>query len=454
MIKLIPCLLLLLSCQISSATHLRGGYISVRHISGLTYAINVELWTDTGSSVESDPGNLYLNGRKLADDIEVTSESSGFIPAGPEISFSTYGVLHTFPAPGTYELAYYDYNRDAGILNIPNSVDTPFTVKTTMTIDPIYGNNSTPRPAPFAWGGASLGTDYFHLLGFNDQEGDSLSFHRAVPLSSDSTLVKGHQFLGEFGDSFFVHPVSGELQWLQPQVSGKFTFAIMVREWRKIGDGYVLISESVFDGMINAYDLGNNTMAIVDVENSNCLDFGQTHRINIALPEGPARAYFSSDYEGTIFIDGEILPPTGISLDLQEDVSLDIEFVDDHPSSGTVNFLRLVIQDTSNFNIGSRALHFSNDCTSIVTNIPEVDVQPIHFYPNPAKNVVQVDLSGLLGQVVEIQMYNSVGQEVYWDRLIADDKAMKFAVASLPRGIYLIKVAYDKKQHTERIVLD
>jgi hypothetical protein len=195
--KLILCFLLILSVQIAGATHLRGGYISIRHISGLTYTINVEIWTDSGSSVEPEPGNLYINGRKLVNDVEVSTESSGFIPAGPEIAFTSFGVIHTFSAPGTYELTYYEYNRDAGILNVPNSVDVPFVITTKMTIDPIYGNNSTPRPGPFAWGKANLREDYYHALNFSDQEKDSLSFHRAVPLSSDSTLVPNYQFLDD-----------------------------------------------------------------------------------------------------------------------------------------------------------------------------------------------------------------------------------------------------------------
>jgi hypothetical protein len=211
----------------------------------------------------------------------------------------------------------------------------------------------------------------------------------------------------------------------------------------------------VFDGMINVNDQDNNQMATVDIENSNCLGLDQPHSMNITLPEGGiGRAYFSSAYEGTIRINGESLMPTGMGLEISGDLEVAVEFRDDHQCSNTMNVLRVTVLDTTNLQMASRALHFTGDCSSIVTSVIETDHNPINIFPNPTKNLVKVDLSRLLGRHVEIQMYNSVGQEVYWDRLIADERALQFAVASLPRGIYLIKVAYDKKQHTQRIVLD
>lgn len=439
----------------AQATHVRGGTISLKHLSGLTYEISVHSWLDMGSSVSFGGGLLTVNGKTVLSLGEDDLFSEEFIEIGQETAYADLTLTHTFEAPGTYAITYQEFNRDAGILNMFNSVDTPFTVKTTMTIDPIYGNNSTPRPAVLPWGMAKLREDYFHSVAFNDQEGDSLSFHRAVALSSDSTLVEGHQFLSGFGDSFAIHPVSGELQWLNPDVSGKFVFAILVREWRKVGDGYVQLSESVFDGMIIVDDRDNNPAATIDIENFNCLGLDQPHTMNIELPEGAVgQVYFSSAYEGTILIDGETLPSTGMGLEVEENTEVDFEFFSDHLSSNRMNFLSIVIQDTSNLIIGSRELHFSSDCSSIVTNLSDSEVRPVRLYPNPANRVMNIDLSHLAGKPVEIQMYNSVGKEVYWDSLIADHDALQFTVAGLPRGIYLVKVAYDKKQHTERIVVD
>jgi len=38
-----------------------------------------------------------------------------------------------------------DPNRNAGIINIPNSVNIPFFLETTLVINPFLGNNNSPE---------------------------------------------------------------------------------------------------------------------------------------------------------------------------------------------------------------------------------------------------------------------------------------------------------------------
>ena len=71
------CFILLPGARIAQATHLRGGYISARQLSELTYEISAGLWTDTGSPVRPASASLFINRLTIClSDLELSFESS------------------------------------------------------------------------------------------------------------------------------------------------------------------------------------------------------------------------------------------------------------------------------------------------------------------------------------------------------------------------------------------
>lgn len=440
------------------ATHMKGGFIGTRQVSGSLFVVELNLWLDMGSSVAPNPGNLFINGESIFEDVEVITEGD-FIEVGGDIAYYTFTTAYTFPAPGTYEIVYTEFNRDAGIVNIENSVDVPFVVKTSVKIDPILGGNNTgPRPGPFGWGKVTKGADFYHYHSFSEPDGDSLSYHIAIPLNSDSSFVEGHQYISQYADDYYLSPYTGELQWINPNTTGKFVHAMVVREWRKVGNHDMMISESQFDIMLTVDDFIDRTNADISFSSNRCASVGQPIQLNIEAPEDAERIYISTDFPGSFLLNADLIESRSVSLDYEDNLNLVIEFLNDHTSTSIVNALKVSVADTSNHLIGTRAITVTEDCSMLPVPVITGDIldkiSPIGVFPNPCRDLVKVDLSRLSGQPVEIQMYNSVGQEVYWDMLIADETILQFAVAGLPRGIYLIKVVYDKKQHTKRIVLD
>ncbi|MEM8893973.1 MAG: T9SS type A sorting domain-containing protein [Bacteroidota bacterium] len=453
----ILCLILLMVAHFTWATHIVGGHIDIRAISGLTYQINVTLWMDTGSSVAPSISNLYVNG-ELIDVIEPFTLTEQRLNLGFERSLTTYSTMYNFPSPGIYEVGYTEFNRDAGMLNFSNSVDTPFFIKTSFKIDPVLGSNETPRTAPFFWGSASVGQDFHFDPAIRDTDGDSLSFHLAVPYSSDSAQVDDYQFMSGFADDLYVSPISGQFSIINPKVVGKYTLALTVREWRDLGEVKTLLSESIYDIYINVRSEVSSGNVRIDVPDFKCMPMGEIREINVRGASG-TKVYISSDYDGIIYVNGRNLSAVdSITLNTIGRGDFSIEFPEDGSNTGHLGLIYLVVMDTSNQVIGSRSLLFSADCTSlspaIISSVNEIDIPKINFYPNPVTDVLNVDLKSLLGLSVKIQMYNSIGREVYWDSIIATDQPLQFAVAGLPKGIYLLKLAYDKKQHVERIVLD
>ncbi|HNV96564.1 MAG TPA: hypothetical protein PKG63_08825, partial [Bacteroidales bacterium] len=143
------------------ATHNRAGEIRYRHISGFTYEITMVTYTYTLS--QADRPEL---------EVQWGDGTSSIIPRVSKIELpndyynkNTYIGTHTFPGPGIYKITMEDQNRNYGVRNIPNSVEVPFTIQTTLNINPTVGNNSTPVLTYPPIDKAKLNTTFIHNPG-------------------------------------------------------------------------------------------------------------------------------------------------------------------------------------------------------------------------------------------------------------------------------------------------
>ena len=98
-----------------------------------------------------------------------------------QIAFNVFDIEHTFQAPGTYIVRFNEKNRNAGVLNMDNSVDTPFYIETRLLIDPFLGSNNTPVFLVPPVDEGAVGVRFIHNPGAFDIDGDSLSFRLVVP---------------------------------------------------------------------------------------------------------------------------------------------------------------------------------------------------------------------------------------------------------------------------------
>ena len=104
------------------STHQRAAEIIYKHVSGLTYEITLISYTYTPSPANAYRDYLLINwGDGTTSEIRRVEET--YLPN--DITFNRYYGTHTFPGPSTYTIACEDPNRNGGILNIPNSINTP-----------------------------------------------------------------------------------------------------------------------------------------------------------------------------------------------------------------------------------------------------------------------------------------------------------------------------------------
>ena len=233
------------------ATHNRAGEITYTHVSGLTYEIQITTYTK--STAPADRPFLYLywgdeNGA-LVDSLERESETL----LEDEVQMNRYRGLHTYGGPGAYEIQVEDPNRNNGVLNIPGSVDVPFSISSLLIIDPQAGHNSSVQLLNPAQQNACLFQTWIHNPGAYDPDGDLLTYD-LVPCRGFNSEVIPNYFppdeVSPGDDSFTIDPVYGDVIWDAPEIPGIYNVALRIQEWRDVGGGLILVGEVVRDMQI------------------------------------------------------------------------------------------------------------------------------------------------------------------------------------------------------------
>ena len=242
--------LLLLCVQVARATHLLGGYIQVRPVSGSTYQLTVILYLDEvkGKSAADQMSTLPLcfgdgTTGTLVRATRVLSENK-------TISINTFYTAHTYAGPGTYTLTTNLPNRTQA-QNIGNQVMQEqglLTLATTFTT-----NTTTPNRTPTL----SLPSTGFNIpanqrvvasLRATDDDSDSLSYSLTRPLTNPTTNDCGKQpvTLYQYPNdltrrgTFKLNAHTGDLTWDAPVQQGYYSVAYTVNEYRN----GVLISQT------------------------------------------------------------------------------------------------------------------------------------------------------------------------------------------------------------------
>ena len=178
------------------STHIRAGEIIAKRISStsLTYEFTIIGYTDTGSEVEFGGGKFDFGDGNIIDVLDESALSAQKILLENQVALNLFKVIHTFQAPGRYVVSYFEQNRNAQIVNMENSVDTPFFIETEILIDPFFGLNNTPVLLIPPIDNGIVGIRYIHNPGAFDPDGDSLSYELVIPLQDELNEVTNYRY--------------------------------------------------------------------------------------------------------------------------------------------------------------------------------------------------------------------------------------------------------------------
>jgi gliding motility-associated-like protein len=235
MLKNLIVILLFLVAANVFATHNRAGEITFTHVSGLTYEVTVVTYVKESSTAERPNLGIFWGDGTSLDSIERVSQ----ISLGNDIEKNTYVALHTYPgaSPSPYLIRVEDPNRNAGSMNIPNSINIVFYLQTQLYINPFLGVNNSPQLLNPPIDNACVGFPYVHNPGAIDLDGDSLYYSLSPSFRENGAAIPGYQF-PQASSFITIDNFTGDLVWDSPIAVGEYNVAILIEEFRngnKIG---------------------------------------------------------------------------------------------------------------------------------------------------------------------------------------------------------------------------
>lgn len=260
--------LILLLCSISTwifATHNRAGEITYVMTDKYTIELTITTYTYTLSLADRDELDV-----SWGDSTTSTASRIQYVLLPDNYKKNTYKATHTYPGADVYEIVVEDPNRNFGVINIPNSVNVVFALKTIIQINPDIGLNSTPTLLNPPIDKAALYQEFIHDPAAFDPDNDSLSFKLTACLQELGQPIPDYT-IPAHDIAFYVDEQTGQLVWNSPQQVGIYNVAILVEEWRE----GVKIGNMIRDMQINVEETSNNP-PVIDSLSDICVTAGDT----------------------------------------------------------------------------------------------------------------------------------------------------------------------------------
>lgn len=256
----------------SFATHNRAGEITFRHISGFTYEITVTTYVKESSPADRPNLEVFWGDGTSVDSIPRSTSTS----LGNDIAKNVYIQNHTYPGsnPLPYVIRVEDPNRNAGIINIPNSVNVVFYIESSLIINPFVGINNSPVLLNPPIDNACVGKLYVHNPGAWDVDGDSLYFSLQESKQTNGDPIAGYSF-PPASSSISVNAITGDLIWNSPLSVGEYNVAIRIDEYRN----GIKIGSVLRDMQITVSVCSNNPPNITGATDT-CVVVGDTLNLN------------------------------------------------------------------------------------------------------------------------------------------------------------------------------
>jgi hypothetical protein len=254
------------------ATHNQAGVITWQHLGGYSYKIRITTLTEInspGGNADRCKLSLYINGKDSMVMLRINGPNNN--PTGDCVG-TTEGVemdatckqniyegIYSFPCQGVFTLSCSDPNRNAGIVNIPNSVNQAMYFQSEIKVPlPTYACLQT-SPEPQLVRRIIISNQpnqKFYALVFNPKD-DSLVYNLVACQTTSAQNIPGYSFAG-----FTINAITGEVTSNNSTV-GQYNICIKTKIYRK----------GEFIGSVNydcsVYLLGTNYNPVIGGYSSN-----------------------------------------------------------------------------------------------------------------------------------------------------------------------------------------
>lgn len=210
------------------ASHNKGGEITFKRVSGLTYEVSLVTYTENSSQgLASDRSELALawgDGKlELIPRISRTEVQSAALPMQVIAFKNVYRAQHTYASAGTFKIQASDFNRIPGVLNMTSSEISPFVLETELLANSLQLNTSSVEFNKSAVDIVCAGKPFSYEPGTVNTDGDSLDFSFVSPIgASGFALPAGLSIDGS----------NGKISWNSPAHVGVYSLGLLVTEYK------------------------------------------------------------------------------------------------------------------------------------------------------------------------------------------------------------------------------
>ena len=278
----------------SKATHIRAGEITIerKNCQSLTFVIYVTGYVDLidgqvtfgGGTLDFGDGSEPIVNIRESPRVTILRDEED-LGGGNGVGITQFRVEHTYSSNGNYIVSFNEANRNGGILNMDNSVQTRFYIESILRIDPFLGCNNSPVMLipPIDFGCVDVA--FYHNPGAYDVDGDSIAFEFVTPRKAVGTdvdnfrEVNNPEFQGGPEDgsagpaTFTIDPITGDIVWDSPGIAGEYNIAFIVKEYRKKEGQFFLMGTVVRDMQIIIRSCDNERPSL-EIPDDLCVEAG------------------------------------------------------------------------------------------------------------------------------------------------------------------------------------
>jgi hypothetical protein len=323
-------------------------------------------------------------------------------------------------------------------MNISNSTPHPFYLETKLFVfDP--NNYCISNSIGFAYlpiAKAYINTKYESNIPINKTDGDSLTYH--LTSCKENGLDIPQYFIP---NDIIINEHTGQITWLQPSQLGQWSFAIIVKKWRK----NILVGTSLLDYTIEVisapYTLQNitvNTNCILNADSTYTCNINPTDTMQILLTDSNCNIILYTEID------------TINNYTFQNDTAIfkwnpTIINARHNPYKLTFRHYKLLpilaqYKDITFFITVNETTQ--NSCIT-PPNLSEINPisenETLSIYPNPSTNQLYINAPNKSN----ISISNILGEQILIAHNIIQNSAID--ISTLPTGIYNITIQTNTK---------
>ncbi len=198
-----------------------------------------------------------------------------------------------------------------------------------------------------------------------------------------------------------------------------------------------------------SYNISGDVTVTLNTNNTVTINFGN----NFSTASGPDVRLYLINSEGKSIAELKTVNPNDL-----ENISFGLigfsgaqSYTETIPNSVDITKYDTVffycLQFTAFWDVGTFTPFSGANCSVLSTDT--LPINTIEFYPNPAKN--QIQISNTKGLSAEIRIFNVLGKQVFHQSKITKET---IDISSFHKGIYLVKIAIDGKSKTQKLVIE